>query len=150
MQHDQFATLRRSLEPVDLIDPPDPVGWNPDGTVTGNPKRLPPGADPWDSRPARNPYPSQTPGLAFDPTATRHVQLIRHFERRTFEESLLLAGGEDALPETHRRGEAWRRNELRQAILRRKAILEELGTGVVLLTPEELAFLEEGDEGVPA
>jgi hypothetical protein len=144
---DSFAAIRRTLGPAVMCAPPDPVAWNPDGTYTGNPSRVPAGADPWDCRPGRNPYPRPEPGAGFDPSGTRHVQLIRHYERQTFQESILLAGGERGLPEPLRKGDTYRRAELRQAILRRKALLEELGTGVTLLTDEEQALIDDvGDD----
>lgn len=140
---DDFYRLRRNLTPRDG-DPPTPIGWNPDGTATGNPGRRP-GVDPFDTRPSRNPYPARMPALAGDARLDRHMQLIHHYSKRAFEERILIEGGEEGLPSQLRRGEEYRRAELRQFILRRKAILEELGTGVVFLSEEEQRLVDGAD-----
>jgi hypothetical protein len=145
MMLDDFYKLRRNLTPREPA-PPTPTGWNPDGTYTGNPVRPAPGVDPLDTKRGRNPYPAKMPSLGETARLDRHMALVHHYAKRAFEEGLLIAGGEQGLPPELRRGEAHRRAELRQAILRRKAILEELGTGVVVLTDEEQAIVDGGDE----
>ena len=83
--------------------------------------------------PSRNPYPPTmpTPDVKGGPLDIDiHAKALRHVEHVAHEAGILVLGGDiDRTP------------ELRTAILRRKALREELGTGVVELTEAEVRFL---------
>lgn len=138
-----FYRRRRAIAPPPAA-PPEPIGWNPAGTATGNPAPPPVGADRFDTAPSRNPYPPTMPapdvqGGGGPGDVDVHVRALRHVEHVAHDTGFIVAGGDLA-----------RLGDLQTAILRRKAMREELGTGVVLLTPAELEILErsidDGDE----
>jgi hypothetical protein len=136
---DDFYRLRRNLTPREPA-PPEPIGWNPDGTVTGNPRPRGVGTDPHDCAPSRNPYPRSMPSLRVEvsgPAVPAHARALRHVEKVAFDGEILLAAGDLS-----------RLRDVQTAILRRKALAEELGTGVVMLSPaeEELLRRDLGDE----
>jgi hypothetical protein len=131
---------------IDVIErAPTPIGWQPERTYTGNPPRSRE-LDRFDREPSRNPYPRNMPSLGGEAKVDRHVGLVHHYSKRVFEETLLIEGGDRGLPEVLRKPEPVRRAERREAVLRRKAILEELGTGVVFLSEEDERILAEAED----
>lgn len=125
---------RRMNAPEPYI--PRPIGWNPSGTYTGRMAPKPAAADRWDSAPSRNPYPPAMPDLGAQgaPEKSIHLRAMRMYEKFVHERGVRMAGGEPGLL-----------RELQVDILRRRAVREELGTGVVLFTPEEERILAMGD-----
>lgn len=120
---------------------PEPIGWQAEKTYTGRAWRyggLPPGMDPrFDCRPSRNPYPRRMPSLEAPGPSTPPVnaRALRSYEKLVHEYGIRVAGGERELL-----------RDLRTQVQRKKALLEEMGTGVVFLSPAEEAFLARGDD----
>jgi hypothetical protein len=138
-----FYTERRAIADK-VVECPKPIGWRREGTYPL--VSAPTGGDPFDSAPSRNPYPPMmpTPDVKGGPIDIDiHVRALRHVEHVAHDAGILVLGGDID-----------RTAELRTAILRRKALREELGTGVVELTEAEVRFLSHsapppptGDDG---